>query len=242
MLILFRDGDLARIQLDRPAARNALSIEHWEKLAALCAEAAEGGARAIIVSGSGGAFCAGADLGEFGDLSRDETLRVRFRTAMRRGMDALRTLPLPSIAFIDGPCFGAGVALAIACDLRIATQSARFAITPAKMGIGYPQEDVARLVHLVGAGWASRLLFTGEPIDAATAERIGLVESIGDRSDAESIAQALLACDAESISMLKAGISLAERGIASDDAQDRRFDALLGSDRLRQALAARSKA
>lgn len=237
MIDLQFDGNVARLTLIRPEVRNALAMRHWQALAETLPQVAASGAQLLVVSGVGGAFSAGADLSEFSTFLDDAAARTAFREAMRAAMDGIAALPTASIAWIDGPCFGAGVALAMACDLRLATPAARFAITPAKMGIGYPQEDVARLVALVGPGWASRLLFTGAPIDAATAERIGLIEGVAGSPDA--LIAEIAACDPGSIAMLKRGIGLARRGIRSDAGQDACFDAMLGSDVLHDRLSRR---
>lgn len=239
MIQLSIDGPVARLVLDRPQVRNALAVEHWQALGPAAARAADAGAQLLVLSGAGGAFCAGADLSEFGSFQAKEAARVRFRTAMRAGIEAVADLPLATLAWIAGPCFGAGVALAMAADIRLAAPDARFAITPAKIGIGYPQEDVARLVDLIGPGWAARLLFTGDAIAADAAERIGLVEQVTDRDGCESLVSSLLSADPGSIAMLKRGLALARRGIASDEEQDRRFDDLLGSPALAQRLSQR---
>jgi enoyl-CoA hydratase/carnithine racemase len=239
MIQLTIDGPVARLVLDRPQVRNALATEHWQALADAAARVADSQAQLLVLSGAGSAFCAGADLSEFGEFQADEAARLRFRTGMRSGIEAVAALPIATIAWIDGPCFGAGVALAMAADLRLAAPRARFAITPAKMGIGYPQEDVARLVDLVGPGWAARLLFTGDPIEAEAAERIGLVEGVMEREGCESLIRAVLACDPGSISLLKRGIALARRGVATDPEQDRRFDEMLGSPIMAERLSRR---
>src|SRR3712207_6834337 len=225
MFSLAREGEIARLVLDRPSARNAIPASGWSELAALIDEAGRSGARLLILSGNGGAFCAGADVGDFDAFRRDEAARTRFRTDIRAALDRLRAIAMPTIARVEGACYGAGVALAIACDLRIAAGSARFAVTPAKIGISYPQEDVHRLVTLVGPGQAARLLFTAATIDAEEAVRIGLAEL----RDAEAIAK-MLANDADSLATLKRGVLLAGEGVRSDAEQDRRFDALLGSE------------
>lgn len=237
MICLTREGAVARLRLDRPEARNALAVRHWEALADALQDC--GDARVLVVSGAGGVFSAGADLAEFETFRGDAAACARFRTAMRQGIDALAALPIATVAWIDGPCFGAGVALVMACDIRLASADARLAITPAKMGIGYPQGDIARLVALVGRGWASRLLFTAEAIDAAAAERIGLVEQVMEPDGLEAVLNALAAADPGSIAMLKRGLALAADGTASDAEQDRRFDALLGSDAFPDRLARR---
>jgi enoyl-CoA hydratase/carnithine racemase len=239
MFELELEGPAARLRLDRPEARNAIPLAGWDSLSERFGEVETSGARLLVVEGAGGAFCAGADLGDFEALREDEAARTRFRTAMRRALDRLAALPVPTIALIQGPCYGAGVALALACELRLVGPAARFAITPARMGISYPQEDVARLVALVGAGQASRLLFTGSAIDAEEAVRIGLAEARLD--DAEALVDAVLACDRASLEILKRGIRLAAAGVASDEGQDAAFDALFGSDVLAERLAARAR-
>ena len=220
MFRLTHDGDVARLTLDRPQARNAIPAAGWAELERLIATVES---RLLVVSGAGGAFCAGADLGD---------LRALRRADMRAALDALRDLAMPTIARIDGACYGAGVALALACDLRVARPNARFAITPAKIGISYPQEDVHRLVALVGPGQAARLLFTAESIDAAEAIRIGLAEL------AELDEAAILANDAVSVAELKRAIALAAPGVRGDPEQDRRFDALIAGEALARRLEA----
>ena len=233
---------VARLALNRPDARNAIPLAGWGELAAKAQEAVAAGAHLLIVGGiPGGTFCAGADISDFPSFQADPAARSAFRAALRHGLDTLRDLPIPTIALVEGACYGAGVALAIACDLRVAGASAQFAITPAKLGISYPQEDVHRLVSLVGPGQAARLLFGAQSIDAAEAARIGLVE-FAPEEDAEAaiarLAATIAANDPESLRTLKRGIALAARGTRQDDGQDHSFDDLLGSDALAARLAA----
>lgn len=231
------EGGVARLVLDRPEARNAIPAAGWQALAARVDEAGRSPARLLLLSGGGGAFCAGADLTDFPALQRDEAPRTHFREAMRHALDRLRDLAIPTVASIDGPCYGAGVALAMACDLRLAAPSARFAITPAKFGISYPQEDVHRLVELVGPGQAARLLFSGLGIDAGEALRIGLVDlPAGD--DSEALVAAILGNASESLATLKRAIRLAAGGTRSDPQQDAQFDALFGGAALARRLEA----
>lgn len=240
MFELTFEGAVARLRLDRPKARNAIPVGGWGELAEACADAASGGARLLVLSGSREAFCAGADLSDFPGLTDDPEAAKAFRLAMRAGLDALGALPVATIAAVDGPCYGAGVALAMACDIRVAGEGARFAITPAKFGISYPQEDVARLVALIGPGQSSRLLLGAGTIGAAEAARIGLVEiEAADVDSAVSeLAAAILANSGESVAVLKRSIRLATGGTRSDDGQDRRFDDLFGSADFSARLAA----
>ncbi len=230
------DDDLARLTLHRPERRNAVPASGWAVLTEHV-EAARG-ARALVVTGAGGVFSAGADLTDFPMMLDDA---ARFRLAMSGALDAVRGLPIPTIALIDGACYGAGVALAMACDLRFAAPDAPFAITPAKIGISYPQEDVHRLVELVGAGQAARLLFTGLTVDGAEAARIGLVDLAAPLAERESAIEAICANGAESLMTLKRALRLAGKGVRSDPAQDHEFDALLGGAELARRLEARRR-
>lgn len=225
MFRLQHDGAVARLTLDRPEARNAIALDGWAALAACLETVAASDARLLVVAGAGGSYCAGADLKDFPLLATDEAARLRFRTEMRAALDRLAGLAMPTLAVIDGPCFGAGVALAMACDLRLARAGARFAITPAKLGIAYPQEDVRRLVALVGPGQAARLLLTAGEIGADEAARIGLVEAVD--ADEEGIVSAIVANAPASLAALKQAIRLAGAGVSNDPAQDALFDALI---------------
>ena len=236
------EGAVARLRLMRPEARNAIPLGGWAAMADAAEEAERSGASILIVSGEpGGAFCAGADLASFDDFRSDPAARTEFREAIRSGLSRLRALPIPTLAVVEGACYGAGVAVAMACDLRFAGPGAQFATTPAKLGISYPQEDVHRLVALVGAGHAARLLFGARGIGGAEAERIGLVESYfesGLDEAVEAFAAAVAANGAESLRVLKRGIGLAEAGVSRDEEQDRSFDDLLGGDALFERLSA----
>jgi enoyl-CoA hydratase/carnithine racemase len=240
MFDLTLEGPVARLRLNRPDARNAIPVRDWALLTHRCGEAVRSGARLLVVSGTEQAFCAGADLQDFPAFAVDPRATSAFRLMMRTALDALRDLPMATLAAIEGPCYGAGVALATACDLRIAGEGARFAITPAKFGISYPQEDVARLVALIGPGQASRLLLGAVAIDSAESARIGLVElaAAAVAAAVDALTGSIIANSAESVAVLKRAIRLAGEGPASDREQDRRFDALFGSPEFRERLAA----
>ena len=236
MFRLEHDDGLARLVLDRPEARNAIPAAGWAALGEAVAAAGDGDARLLVVTGAGGSFCAGADLADFSAMRADPAATARFRTDMRAALDRLGALPIPTIALIEGYCYGAGVALAMACDLRIAAPAAAFAITPAKIGISYPQEDVHRLVALVGPGQAARLLLGGQAIDGEEACRIGLVEALIPAEQA--LFEAILANDPESLAVLKQAIARAGAGARSDPEMDRRFDALIAGPELARRLEA----
>ncbi|HEX8447623.1 MAG TPA: enoyl-CoA hydratase/isomerase family protein [Sphingomonas sp.] len=219
---------VATVSLDRATARNAVPIADWDTLARTIGAAA-GQARVILLrSAVPGTFCAGADLGEFAAMMADPALVARFRRAMAGAMTAVADAAVPVIAAIDGGCFGAGVALAMACDLRIAGAEAAFAIPPARLGISYPAGDIQRLRTLVGPGQAARLLLTGDRIDAAEAARIGLVElSVPNAKPVgREMAARIAANSGASVAALRAVLRGQEDG-------DARFDALFAGPDLR---------
>lgn len=241
MFDLVLDGGIARLTLARPQVRNAIPLTGWNRLAAAIGEVAESGARVLIIrSSEPTSFCAGADIHDFAALSDDPAVRITFRTEMRAALDDLAGLPIPAIAAIDGGCFGAGVALALACDIRLAGQGARFSVPPARLGISYPQEDVTRLVRLIGAGQAARLLFGAATINAAEAGRIGLAEQALDSADAAAtILAGMIAANApSSIRLLKQAIARAAGGATSSDAADAAFDGSFASPDFAEGLAA----
>ncbi len=166
------DG-VATVTIDRPSKRNALTVDMWRTVSAICADlAVESSLRAVVLTGAGQSFCAGADISA---LSADEPT---MRQVVDHAESALRELAVPTIAKIRGHCMGGGSQLAIACDLRIADESATFAVPPAKLGVIYSVPSMRALTELVGPAWTKRLIFTAQPITASTALRIGLVEQV----------------------------------------------------------------
>jgi enoyl-CoA hydratase/carnithine racemase len=179
MFRLEMDGPVARVVIDRGEKRNAIPIGCWSALERIVGEAAATDARLMVITSADPvSFCAGADLTEMPALIDDVRKRHVFRGAMTSALSRIRAVSKPTLATIEGGCFGAGVSLAMACDMRIAGPNATFAITPARFGISYPQPDLMRLAELVGPGQAARLLYGAETIDVEEAHRIGLVEII----------------------------------------------------------------
>ncbi|WP_375251175.1 enoyl-CoA hydratase/isomerase family protein [Sphingomonas sp.] len=195
------DSGVATLVLDRPAARNALPTEAWWRLAETVAAIPASARVLLVASAVPGIFSAGADLADLARLIDDVPARTAFRMAMAAATEALAGLPVPSIAAVEGACHGAGVALTLACDIVVAGSLAQFAIPPARLGIGYPAGDVARLITRVGRSQAARLLFTAAPIDAAEALRIGLATMAG---DGREVARLVASRDVGALRLLKA--------------------------------------
>jgi len=164
---------VATVVIHHPAKRNAMTAAMWAALPPLLdALAADPAVRALVLTGEGGTFCAGADISTLqGSPEEAQSLAVRAE-------EALAAFPKPTLAAIRGHCVGGGSQLAAACDLRFAMEGALFGVTPAKLGIVYPASSTRRLVSLVGPAAAKYLLFSGELIDAERALRTGLVDEV----------------------------------------------------------------
>lgn len=241
MFDLALDGPIARLSLNRPEAHNAIPQAGWAELKAILDELADTPPRVLLIhSHDPGQFCAGADLGDLGRLATDAVARRDMRTGMRAALDRLATLPFPVIAAIDGACFGAGVALALACDIRVAGHGARFSIPPARLGISYPHEDIARLIGLIGWGQASRMIFTAAPFDAEQAHRMGLIE-ISDGSAwsaANELAASIAGNAPESMALLKRSIALVADGAQTSEEMNEAFETSFASGEFATRLAA----
>ncbi|GIH92801.1 enoyl-CoA hydratase/isomerase family protein [Planobispora siamensis] len=169
------DDHVATLRIDRPEKRNAMSAGMWRALPGILAPLAQDPAvRVLVLTGAGGTFCAGADISEIAGLAENGDGTGATVIAER----ALTEFPKPVIAMIEGFCVGGGCQLALACDLRIAARDARFAITPAKLGIVYPLSSTRRLVEHVGPSAAKLLLYSADQIDAGHALRLGLVDEV----------------------------------------------------------------
>lgn len=171
-------GGVATLTLDRPRALNALDIPlKVALLEALSAIGADRAIRAVILTGAGRAFCAGQDLAERDDPGApplEEELRDRYEPIVR----AMVGLDRPIIAAINGVAAGAGASLALACDLRIAATSARFVLAFGRIGLVPDSGATWLLPRIVGSARAAELALLGTSLDAAEAERYGLVSRV----------------------------------------------------------------
>jgi enoyl-CoA hydratase len=186
-LYLRRDGDIAFLILNRPAKRNAINAAMWRRLPELLSElAAERAVKVVIVRGADStAFAAGADIDEFEQHNASPAAALEFEQTYAAGVTALEEFPKPLLAMIQGPCVGAGCTIAAASDLRFADRSARFAITPARLGHVYRLEDTRRLIELIGGARTKDLLYTARMIDSEEAKSIGLVQHLCDAAELE---------------------------------------------------------
>jgi enoyl-CoA hydratase len=181
------DPTIAELVLLGPGRGNAMGPDFWRELPqAVATLDADRELRALLVRGDGAHFSYGLDLAamatEIGPLLGDGAAGrpriVELAHRMHEGFAALAASRLPVVAAVDGWCIGAGIEMIAACDLRLASAQARFALREVKVGIVPDLGGIQRLPHLVGEGWARQLALTGCEIDADTALRIGLVTRV----------------------------------------------------------------
>lgn len=180
-----RRGSALWIRVDRPAARNAMTFAMYDRIAAICRHVnADTSVNAVVLTGSGDAFVAGTDIAEFVDF-KEASQALDYERRMDAWLGAIEAVRVPTIAALRGPVVGGGLAIAAACDLRIAAPSARFGVPVARtLGNCFSAANLVRLAALVGLGRVKELVLTARLIDAHEARTIGLVSEIVANEDA----------------------------------------------------------
>lgn len=180
LLVTANDG-VATIVINRPARKNAITQAMWVELASHINRLSSGpDVRVIVLRGAGQDFSAGADISEFDTLRGDPTSARAYEATNSAAFAALRNAAVPVIAAIRGICFGGGFGLAAACDLRIATPEAQFAVPAARLGLAYPQDAMGDIVWAAGPQMARYLTYTAGRIDAQAALSAGFLLEIAD--------------------------------------------------------------
>ena len=173
-MIHFEERGLVGVAtIDRQERRNALNHEMCDELRRSLQRSND--LRAIVITGAGTAFCSGADLVTRFEAEGDSATDT-FRPAFEDVLDAIVAYPSPVIAAINGPAIGAGMQLAVACDLRVVAPNATFAIPAARLGVMISSANVERLAALVGPAAARDVLLTARALDADEADSLGLVQ------------------------------------------------------------------
>jgi enoyl-CoA hydratase/carnithine racemase len=249
---LFADGRLilvhgavARLQLNQPDKRNAISQAMWKGFELACDEIeSDPDIKVVVVaSADGTAFSAGADISEFAEIYGSPERTQEANRAIRAAQARLRGLDRPTIAMIEGVCVGGGMGIALACDLRFAVPEARFAITPAKLGLAYSFLDTAQLVEKVGPSAAKDILFSARMIEGEEARAIGLVDRLvaadGIRSETMAYAEALTRLSQASIRTAKAVVNgISDALAAKAEAFEARVDSAFSGDDFKEGYSA----
>ncbi|AZG45347.1 putative enoyl-CoA hydratase echA6 [Gordonia insulae] len=225
---------MVTVELDRVDKRNALDEEMVAGLSDAFMSAVDGGARAVVVTGRGPVFCAGADLsGPVYDPS--------FLDKLVATLQQIEAVPIPVIAALNGSALGAGLQLAMAADLRVMAPDALIGIPAAKIGVAVDEWTIRRLVSLVGSGPARSMLIGCDPLSADRAHTLGFANRIGDLADAQHWAANI--ADLAPLTLQHYKMVLNNDG-ARDEPAPERLDAMMRaweSDDLAEGRAARAE-
>lgn len=222
-LLAIREGVLGWLVLNQPDRRNAISGAMWAAIpGAIAALAAEPEVRAIIIRGAGNeAFAAGADISEFSENRQDSHAARAYEERNLAAFAAISGASKPVIAMISGFCIGGGLAVALACDLRIAAENASFALPPARLGLAYPLEGLRQLLAVVSPSVAKDMIFTARRLAAAEALELGLLNRMVAPKALEGETRALAALIAENAPLSIAAAKGMIGALTSPDGPDR---------------------
>lgn len=203
-IVTYSSSDrIGRLTVSRPERRNALNHDALDEMHDGLRRAAADDLRVLVVTGADGQFCSGADLKELEDLA--------FTRALRAMLDDLAGTTVPTVAAISGACMGLGMQLALSCDLRVATDDARFAVPVAKLGLMVDHWTVRRLAMLAGHSTARWMLLTARPVTAARAADVGLIhELVADLAAADDLAAEISRLAPLALAGSKLGLDLLE--------------------------------
>ena len=176
---VFIADQIAVVTLNRPKQRNAMTFAMWRAMPSLMASLARDPAvRAVLITGAGDDFCAGADISEFATVRDDADKATAYEIAVDACCDAITDCAKPTIAVVKGYCLGGGAHIAMSCDFRYTASTAHFGIPAARLSVIYGVSGTRKLLALVGLATAKKILFGGQRFDAAEAVRIGFVDHV----------------------------------------------------------------
>ena len=189
------DGPVATVTIHAPERRNCIDLATWRAFPPLFSRLdADGEVRVVLLRGAGTqAFSTGADIAEFDTERATAEGSSAYEAENVRAFEAVAGSAKPVIALIHGFCFGAGVGLAAACDMRIAADDARFAVPAARLGVGYPPTALRSLVALAGPETVKRLFFRADQLDAAQALAAGLIGEVEPKAEIDAKVAAVAA-------------------------------------------------
>lgn len=186
-LTIEKNGAIATVILNRPQSHNAINVGMYQALPDLLAPLeSDPSVKVVVLRGAGEkSFASGADITEFEAERSDKTKAKNYNKKVAAAEQAIEGMSKPTIAMVHGYCIGGGAGLALSCDIRFADTRAKFAITPAKLGLVYSLESTKRVVDLAGPSRAKWILMSGQPIPAARALELGLVDELVEPEELE---------------------------------------------------------
>jgi enoyl-CoA hydratase/carnithine racemase len=238
-ILLTKRDRVAVVSLNRPEVRNAMTLKMWRDLSAIFSGLADDvDVRAVVLTSSGVDFCVGADVSEFDRIRENREQSAAYEVSVDACSAAIANLAKPVIAAISGYCLGGGCHLALACDFRLADDTAKLGIPSAKLSIVYGVKSVQRLLAIAGIANAKRMLYSGERYEAARARSMGLVDEICDDAAAAAVEYAQRLAGNAPLSI--AGAKFMLNGLAMGDggldiaAAQRMIDAAADSEDFRE--------
>jgi enoyl-CoA hydratase len=186
-----KDGAIGWMVFDHPERRNAVTQAMWLQIGEILEDFAKDEAiRVVVLKGAGDqAFVSGADISHFGQQRRNAAEVAASNRLTDAARQALATFPKPTIAMIQGYCLGGGLAIALMCDLRFASDDSTFGIPAARLGVGYAAPSIALLQALVGPAYTREILFTGRRFSGDEALHMGLINRLLPRAELDSCVQ-----------------------------------------------------
>jgi 2-(1,2-epoxy-1,2-dihydrophenyl)acetyl-CoA isomerase len=245
-VIVERSGAVGRLTLNRPEKLNAFAGRMRDEIFEGLAELDARDVRVVVITGAGRGFCSGADVTYLAELleNRDAASFEKLLDAGRRVVTRIRAMPAPVIASVNGPAAGGGLNLALACDLRIASDRATFGQTFTRIGLAPDWGGLHFLPRLVGEAKAIELMMTGEIVDATEARRIGLVNRVVPHEDlaaeTDRLAELLASRPPASLAAIKSGVyASGDRSLAETlDFETESQLACFGTEDAREGVAA----
>lgn len=217
-------GGVAAVLLNNPARLNALDMAMWDALGRIFERlAGDPTVRVVTLQGAGErAFCVGADISEFGERRSDAETATAYNVAVARAESALETLPMPVVALVRGHCIGGGFGLAMRCDIRLSSSDACFAVTPARLGLGYGYDGVASLCARLGHAVTADLLFSARRMAASEALSKGVCDAVYPADAFDEAASAYVAVMAANAPLTQRAVKAALLDLARpSDQRDR---------------------
>ena len=187
------EGSIGWMTFNKPARRNAVSLDMWEAMPRILERfEADPAVRTIVLRGAGdAAFVSGADISQFEKARANPEMNAEYDAALDRATEALEACTKPTIAMIRGWCIGGGMAIAVCCDMRIATEGSKFGVPAARLGLGYGAVGVRRLMNIVGPSFTKEIFLTARHFSAAEALAMLAREDVPDEVHRSSVGREL---------------------------------------------------
>jgi enoyl-CoA hydratase len=220
-MIARKEGAVGWMLFNNPARHNAVSVDMWQAVPRILdAFGRDDAVRVVVLAGAGGkAFISGADISEFAEKRSSREAVLEYNVIADRANRAIIDCKKPTIAMIQGYCIGGGLAVALCCDLRIASDNSRFGVPAARLGLGYGFAGIKRLADVVGPAFAKEIFFTARQFDAAEALQMGLINRARPAGEVEQYVRNYAATIAANAPLTVAAVKLCVGEYAKDPDQ-----------------------